>query len=394
MNLVFVSSEQYPDGGAAVNRHMAYAKGLDEAGHNVTFVLLSKQMAGDREYVEDGTKFICTFPENYNSNYSKLRKLFLRIQSIRVRNQVILKIHENKKIDAIVLLDTVIWVLIPLIRLAKNKGIKIIHERTEYPFVVAGKGLIMKINLKIYLSIVLKKFDGLYVISQALKNYFNQLLKNRIPIEIINMIVDPSRFKKVASDEIHKYQYIAYCGSLNDNKDGVDILIKAFGDSLITRKIDNNIKLMLIGEIKNESFRKTMDTIFKEKNCRSNIIFTGRVERLKVPYLLNGAAALALARPESKQAEGGFPTKLGEYLATGKPVIITSVGEICHFLKDGYNAFIAEPGNVKIFSEKINEVFSDYPKALEIGKRGEMLVFNEFNYYTQALKLAYFIQSK
>lgn len=392
MNLVFVSSEQYPNGGAAANRHMAYAKGLVEAGHNVTFVLLSKQITRDYEHIEDGTKYLCAFPENYDFN-NKLNKLFFHIRSIRARKQIILKIHKKRKIDAIVLLDTVVWVLIPIIRLAKNNDIKIIHERTEYPFVVGGNGLIMRINLKIYLSFVLKKFDGIYVISQALKNYFNQLLNNGIPIEIINMIVDPARFKIVASDRVHKYQYIAYCGSLNNKKDGVDILIKAFGDALITRKINIDIKLMLIGDINNESFQKKLNNILEEKNCINNIIFTGKVERFKVPDLLNGAAALALARPNSKQAEGGFPTKVGEYLATGKPVIITNVGEICHFLKDGYNAFVAKPDNVNSFSEKINEVFSDYPKALEIGKRGEMLVYNEFNYFKQAVKLARFIES-
>ena len=393
MNFVFVSSGQYPNGGAATNRHMAYAKGLVEAGHEVTFVLLSKQIFMKYEYTDEGTKYICSFPENFNCNISKVKKLFLHIRSLRARNHIILEINRKRKIDAIVLLDAFIWVIIPIIRLAKKNGIKIIHERTEYPFIVGGKGLIMRINLKIYLSLVLKKFNGIFVISQALKNYFNQLLNNEIPIEIINMIVDPARFKVVASDRIHKYKYIAYCGSMDNNKDGVDILIKAFGDALITRKINIDIKLMLIGDIKNESFQKKLDNILEEKNCLNNIIFTGKVERFKVPDLLNGAAALALARPNSKQAEGGFPTKLGEYLATGKPVIITNVGEICHFLKDGYNAFVAKPENVNSFSEKINEVFSDYPKALKIGKRGEMLVYNEFNYFKQAVKLARFIES-
>jgi glycosyltransferase involved in cell wall biosynthesis len=393
LNLVFVSSDQYPDGGAAVNRHMAYTKGLVEDGHDVTFVLLSKQIARDNDYSEGGIKYLTASPLKPIRNRNKLKKIILLIRELRDRNNLILKIHRKRKIDAIILLDTLVWILIPIIRLAKKNGIKIIHERTEYPFVVGGKALIMRVNLKIYLKYVLKKFNGIYVISQALKNYFNNILNNEMPIEIINMIVDPARFKVVAPAVNHNYQYIAYCGSLNDNKDGVDILIRAFGDALISGKIKNDIRLMLIGDIQEESFQKKLDTILEEKNCRNNIIFTGKVERSKVPELLIGAAALALARPESKQAEGGFPTKLGEYLATGKPVIITSTGEIGLFLKDSYNAFIARPGDVNSFSEKINEVFSDYPKALEIGKRGEMLIYNEFNYYKQALRLARFIES-
>ena len=393
MNLVFVSSGQYPNGGASSNRHIAYAKGLVEAGHHVTFLLLSKQTHANDGYAEDGTKYMCIFNKDRNTNHNKLKKLSLFIQSFRERNNILLKLDKERKIDAIILLDTLVWDLIPVIRFSKANSIKIVHERTEYPFVVGGNGLIQKINLKIYLSYVLKKFDGIYVISNALKKYFNQLLNNTIPIEIINMIVDPARFKEVATELNYQHQYIAYCGSLNDDNDGVDILIKAYSDAIMTKKINNDIKLMIIGDHQDESFQKKLGNIFDEKTCINNIIFTGRIERLKVPRLLNGAAALALARPNSKQAEGGFPTKLGEYLATGKPVIITDVGEICNFLIDGHNAFVAKPGDVNSFSEKIREVFVDYPKAMEIGKNGERLVDREFNYFKQAVKLAEFIES-
>ncbi len=43
MNLIFVSGNQYPDGGAAVNRHLAYVKGLKESGHEIEFILLQNQ---------------------------------------------------------------------------------------------------------------------------------------------------------------------------------------------------------------------------------------------------------------------------------------------------------------------------------------------------------------
>ena len=91
-----------------------------------------------------------------------------------------------------------------------------------------------------------------------------------------------------------------------------------------------------------------------------------------------------LARPNNKQAEGGFPTKLGEYLATGNTVVVTNVGEIGLFLEDKKNAFISEPDSAEKFSQK------NYAKpllnnnALQVGIEGKKLVYNEFNYLTQA----------
>ncbi len=55
--------------------------------------------------------------------------------------------------------------------------------------------------------------------------------------------------------------------------------------------------------------------------------------------------------PDSKQAQGGFPTKLGEYLATGNPVCATTVGEIPDYLVDGESVYFAVPGSVDSFAD-------------------------------------------
>ena len=394
MNLVFVSSKKYPEGDAATNRQMAYAKGLVEAGHNVQFILLLKQDKFDSEFIHDGVQYICVYPKDQDNKFlTKIKKPLNSIKSRINGRRTILKIHDDTRIDAIILLSTFLKDLIPFVGIAKNNGIKLLHERTEYPFVFYGNSLKERTNLYIYSSFVLPKLDGLYVINQALKGYFNNLLKNKVPVEIINMVVDPDRFKGELVNPSEKNQYLAYCGTLNSDKDGVDILVEAFCQALKKGKLSTDIKLMLIGDYIDEAFRTTLNNLIEKKKCKDNILFTGKVERLKMPGLLKNAAALALARPDNKQAEGGFPTKLGEYLATGKPVIISEVGEIGYFLKDGENAFIARPGDVESFSEKIHEVFENYSKALEIGIKGRLLVLNEFSYLEQAKKLAGFIGS-
>ena len=393
MNVVFISTAQYPNGGAAANRHMAYAKGLLEAGHDVSFVLLSEQKQPYQEYSNDGIKYYCAFPKPPKNNKGKLGILITQVRYISAAKREILKIHKNSKIGALVLLNTYILELIPLIWMAKINSIKVLHERTEYPFVSVRKKMIDRIELYIYTSYVLRKFNGIYVISNSLKIYFDKILDNKIPTKVINMVVDPNRFKTIETETKDIYRYITYCGTINDEKDGVDILVKAFGSALRSNKLASDVKLILIGNYIDEIFKVRLNKIIDDEKCRNNILFTGDVETNKIPGLLNNASALVLARPKSLQAEGGFPTKLGEYLATGKPVIITNVGEINLFLRDGYNAFIAEPGDVNSFAEKIIEVFSDYTKALVIGQQGKALVEKEFNYYHQAVELAHFIES-
>ena len=379
MKLIFVSSERYPNGGAAVNRHLAYAKGLNELGHDITFLLLENQEWTEKRLVKDNIEFI---------QVNQIRKSKFRIQNIinlyKIINNAKHQIEQERaKLTriAVVLLDTDILILNPTLFYLKNMGIKTFHERTEYPAIVAGKSLTKKIKLFIYLHYTIRKFDGIYVINKALKNYFQKITNERIPIRIINMIVDPSRFEDTKS--IINSNIISYCGTIEGEKDGVPILIQAF--RLIADEFQE-IKLQLIGSLENKRTREKITAMVEELGLKNRVILTGLVNRGEIPGLLSDSRILALARPNNKQAEGGFPTKLGEYLATGNVVVVTSVGEIGEFLTDKKNAFIASPGSAEKFAAKLREALLSKDGS-KIGLEGKKLVYDKFNYLTQAREL-------
>jgi len=277
------------------------------------------------------------------------------------------------------LLDISISILIPLLNHGKKLRLKIFHERTEYPFVVSGKTIPGKIDLYIYLRFVLKRFDGIYVINNTLKSYFSKKTNGKVPISIINMVVDPTRFECNRISGNTK-TIITYCGTLDGDKDGVPVLIESF--AIIANEFPL-LKLQLIGSLNNKLTRQNIESLIQKLGIESRVIITGPVKRDEIPDLLCKSDILALARPSNKQAEGGFPTKLGEYLATGNPVVVTNVGEIGLFLKDRKNAFMSEPNSAEKFSEKLREALVNDNTA-QIGIEGKKLVYNEFNYLTQA----------
>ena len=167
---------------------------------------------------------------------------------------------------------------------------------------------------------------------------------------------------------------------LDGNKDGVSILIESF--AIIANEFPT-LKLQLIGSLKNQSTNQKLKFLINKFNIENRVIIIESAQRDEIPALLCNSDILALARPNNKQAEGGFPTKLGEYLATGNIVVITDVGEIGLFLKDKINSFISEPDSAEKFSQKIREaMLSD--NTQKIGIEGKKLVYNEFNYLTQA----------
>ena len=103
--------------------------------------------------------------------------------------------------------------------------------------------------------------------------------------------------------------------------------------------------------------------------------------------MLKNATILALDRPDSLQAKCGFPTKLGEYLLTENPVVVTKVGDIPLFLQDGQSALLAEERNPEEFASKMIWVLQHPSEAAEIGKKGAKIALSEFNYLNETKKI-------
>ena len=175
---------------------------------------------------------------------------------------------------------------------------------------------------------------------------------------------------------------------MGNNKDGVSILIEAF--KKIAPKY-TDIKLYLIGDTSDKNEMAKLKRKVAEFDLQGRVVFTGRIDHAKMPAYLCNATLLALARPANKQAEGGFPSKLGEYLETGNPVVITKVGDIPEYLTDGENAFLCQPDSVEAFAEKLDYALSNPDIAKKIGRNGQKLIFSAFDYKVQSQKLINFV---
>ena len=201
------------------------------------------------------------------------------------------------------------------------------------------------------------------------------------------MIVDPKRFTSLKKQKVD-IRYIAYCGTASNNKDGVDELIKAF--AIVAHQHDD-IKLMIIGKTPSKEDESENMLLIEQLGIKDKVIFTGIVESEKMPQLLKNAEMLALDRPDSLQAQCGFPTKLGEYLLTGNPVVVTKVGDIPKFLVHEESALLANQRDPQDFAKKIQWVLDNPILAKAIGENGARVALREFNSNHETYKMINFI---
>ena len=120
------------------------------------------------------------------------------------------------------------------------------------------------------------------------------------------------------------------------------------------------------------------EALAKKLGVDNKVVFTGMVSSDKLPQILLNATVLALARPQSRQAKYGFPTKLGEYLYTGNPVVVTSVGDIPLFLKNEDSAYLVTPDSINDIAAQLDNALSD-GYAIQIGENGRKVAELNFS---------------
>jgi glycosyltransferase involved in cell wall biosynthesis len=122
---------------------------------------------------------------------------------------------------------------------------------------------------------------------------------------------------------------------------GVEVLAK----SIALTPTDRKIRFLLVGS---GALRGRVEDILREANAADRVIFAGSVAHERVPKLLDACDVLASPHvPLEGGAEFfGSPTKLFEYMAMGKAIVASRLGQIGEVLADGETALLIEPGNV------------------------------------------------
>lgn len=367
MRIAIINTLPVPSGNASVNRFLGYGKELVRMGVEVDVLTSARCESCEIE----GVNIISC--GNGTSLFGALRKITKRVR--------------KGGYDAAILISNSLLLIYPLWLACKRGKVKFLQEKSEFPFVLMKKGFLHGLYAKMYVNTTYRLFDGLIVMTKPLMEYFKDKVRKDCKLLEMPMTVDTERFA-IERTESEYGDYIAYCGNMAGKKDGVLNLIEAF--NLASSKI-GDVKLLLIGGSSNQDdWNRIVDYVKQTGNQR--IVMFGKATREQMPSLLKNAKALALARPSSLQSEGGFPTKLGEYLATGNPVIVTAVGDIPQYLNET-NAFVVEPDNNEAFAATLEKMFANYEQAVAIGKGGQELAQTIFSSKEQSKRLFNYLES-
>lgn len=209
---ILIINRRYIPGEAWTNRVLAYARGFAEQGCEVHLCyLIGDKKRRHYSITIPGVKVV-DFWEKDGALARRSRYISLLVNLIKCK-------HYIQSTDCVFVYGVESY----LAKVALKKTKNVFGEITEHPFMSGSNG---KRLLSKHRGQLLKRLEGLFVISNSLKDYFVQNGIGEQKIHISNMFVDTNRFdgSKLANTE----KYFAYCGVVSKYKDGVDTLLEAF----------------------------------------------------------------------------------------------------------------------------------------------------------------------
>ncbi len=297
---------------------------------------------------------------------------------------------ESKSFDYCILYGRRFSSLAPIVRTCHNHNVKIVWDVVEDNSRFSGLG--WKLN-PIYWDwvlsqLILRRFINRYTaISRELKTQLAKAGKQVILIPALEDFSDIKDIDNARAEELH----VVYLGSLSD-KDAPDFL-KELLKELSKRNVKFNLEL--IGKfLEHKEGRVNLSKLKTEVLISDTLKITGALSFEDLNRAINKANLLLHTRKDDRVERYSFPTRLVELLKTGRPVAVSSVGDIPYYLQDLEDIILLDPKNPTEGAIKIIKLTEDWNKFTRIGLNGRNSARKLFSRETQMRKLVVFLTAK
>ena len=211
--------------------------------------------------------------------------------------------------------------------------------------------------------------DAIVTLSPALASSLKKSVPASVPVSVIGNCVNDGFFDLSFSPNTD-VKNVMYLGTLSPAND-FSLIVEA------AKKLRNQrLRFTIIGS--GEMAGSIVDLL--EKSHLKSIHFEAHpVNHDDVPARLSEADILILAlKPGFGQVS--FPSKLVEYLATGRPVICVTDGELAKVIRSQQIALVTEPGDANDLVNAIMKLSSDHKLFDELRLKGRQYAYREYSF--------------
>lgn len=383
MKVYIITPTTFPLGLADTNRIIYYAKMLLQNGVKTEIIIYKR----NNLYNNKDTKGVYeNIPYHYVSGVCKRTQSVWKARLHDCYDRYALYKYlskELKKGDVVFCYGSLYTSFIP--RVTHRRKAKFVFNLCELPHVVENESWKSRTLRYFFGKVVLKNSDAVVTITKALTRYSKLFVKDDVPILEIPIIVDFSKYNMIDKSSEVDIPYIFHAGSLSESKDGFLGMVEAFG--LACSEINEPLVFYSTGNITKCPHRQELEEIIRKYRLEEKLIFTNYLSDEQLKDYLSKASMVIINKYRSLQNEYCFSSKLAEYMAASKAIIVTDVGETCRWLKNNQDSVIVEPEDTKALARAIISLFNDKEKRNRLGLQANASCKKNFDYniYSQSL---------
>jgi len=171
---------------------------------------------------------------------------------------------------------------------------------------------------------------------------------------------------------------VMYTGRLRDDK-GVETLVQA------ATEVDATIYIVGGSQDEIDRVRRTVD-------IPENVTLTGFLEPSKIP-LYQVASDVLVAPYTESDLEINSPLKIFEYLAAGKPIVVSDRKIVYEVLTESKNAVFCTPKDADALAASITEVLTDTEFAAKLARNASETA-QQYSYEKRADRILEFLHTR
>lgn len=379
---------------AAAKRRLCYAKGLMKEGHEMDVVICQKciEKGNDDGFPAKGVYknipyiYVCGKYKHAKRNRIMRGLDYLIIDCIRSFFYALKHIRRG---EIVYIYFYPVFLQILILLATKIKGAKVVKETCEHPSALGNiNSKWHKICKWFEFKFVMPYYDGFIAISRDLNKFVEKYKSKKAKSIIVPILVEDPFSDKDVSNLKNEYNvpYIIHTGTMLEQKDSISKILHAF--ARLKRETNTNCKLVFTGPQATE--RCSYLPMIKELGIEKDVDLLGLVSIERIATLQYFAMMTIIYKSDNLQTRNCFPTKLGEMLICGVPVITTTIGDANLYLENGKSALIFNPDDEDTLIKYMKFILDNHEKARMIGLKGKEVAMKFFDPIFQGKRLSEF----
>lgn len=224
--------------------------------------------------------------------------------------------------------------------------------------------------------------DTIVVVSTALHDHVRQIHPDKRVLLLPNG-VEPTEYRVVVEQQPRHamYYFIAF-----NTLDLVKDLLEAM-PGVLRRVSDARLTIVGGGSALGDAKR-----LCRELGIEAAVAFPGwQTNMLSVQNYVQFADIGVCYMPDIRTVRAASNMKVFQYMAMGSVPLVSDVGDLHSYVRDGQAGMIVVPGNVEALTRALIELLQNEDRRVRIAKEAWRLAYSDYSWQTRAEVLATFL---